>query len=162
MTKPKIISWVAVFIWMAIIFISSHLPATASSELSSGITEFILETTEKLLPKSAIDIRDLHFIVRKNAHFFGYMVLGLLTANALRKSGGLSYNRAFLALGFCVVYAASDEFHQLFIPGRSGEARDVLIDSAGATVGIAIVLRISRIPRFKKLLKKKYKEYDKS
>jgi VanZ family protein len=33
------------------------------------------------------------------------------------------------------LYAASDEFHQLFVPGRSGEVKDVLIDSAGAVTG---------------------------
>jgi len=150
MTKQKILSWIAVLIWMTIIFISSHLPATSSSELSSGVTEFILNTFGEMISTVGIDINDLHTIVRKNAHFFAYMVLGVLTANALRMGGGLSYNRAFYALVICMMYAASDEFHQLFIPGRSGELRDVLIDSAGAIVGVGIVLGLNRIPRFKK------------
>lgn len=150
MTKRKILSWTAVLIWMAIIFISSHLPATSSSELSSGITEFILNTFGEMISTVGIDINDLHTIVRKNAHFFAYMVLGLLTVNALRTSGELSYNRAFFALGICVVYAASDEFHQLFIPGRSGEIRDVMIDSAGAIVGVGIVLLISRAKKLRR------------
>lgn len=150
MTKQKIISWIAVLIWMTIIFFSSHLPATESSELSSGITEFILETFGEVIANIGIDINDLHTIVRKNAHFFAYMVLGLLTANALRISGGLSYTRALFALGICMVYAASDEFHQLFIPGRSGELRDVLIDSAGAIVGVGIVLIINRVKEMRR------------
>ena len=147
MSKQKIIAWLAVFFWMTIIFISSHLPATESSELSSGITEFILEAFGEIISNIGIGINDLHFIVRKNAHFFAYLVLGLLTANALRISGGLSYTRAILAFGFCVVYAASDEFHQLFIPGRSGELRDVFIDTAGAIVGVGIVLLVSKVKK---------------
>lgn len=41
---------------------------------------------------------------------------------------------------FCILYAASDEFHQLFVPGRAGLVTDVCIDSAGALLGILLFL----------------------
>ena len=37
------------------------------------------------------------------------------------------------------VFACTDEFHQLFVPDRSGKFTDVLIDSVGITVGVLIV-----------------------
>ena len=51
------------------------------------------------------------------------------------------------ALGFAFCYASTDEFHQLFIPGRSGQFTDVCIDTAGAAIGLlllAILLKIGR------------------
>ena len=69
--------------------------------------------------------------------------------------GGLVYNvirhyklpvrRALLASGAIVlVYALSDEFHQLFVPGRSGEVRDVVIDTAAGVVGVCLAYLIHR------------------
>ena len=52
---------------------------------------------------------------------------------------GLLKNRVFSAsLIFCLFFAAGDEFHQLFVPGRSGSAADVLIDMCGAFIGILL------------------------
>jgi len=65
--------------------------------------------------------------------------------HALRSSNILGYRGIIAALLICVLYAASDEIHQLFIAGRSGEVRDVLIDSAGASIGIGIWMVVARI-----------------
>jgi len=46
---------------------------------------------------------------------------------------------------FCVLYAISDETHQIFVPGRSAQISDVLIDSVGAIVGILMYLVLARI-----------------
>ncbi|WP_257348292.1 VanZ family protein [Pseudalkalibacillus decolorationis] len=135
-------SLIAVILWIALIFYLSHQPATMSNELSTGITEVIVKTVEKVIPNMDFDIRGFNHIVRKNAHFFAYLVLGLLVINALRRSELYGYRSIGLALLICVIYAISDEVHQLFIPGRSGEIRDVLIDSTGASVGIGVYLMI--------------------
>jgi VanZ family protein len=84
-------------------------------------------------------------ILRKNAHYFAYLVLGILVINALRISGVKGWRVCVLALGICVLYAVSDEVHQLFVPGRGGQVRDVLIDSAGATVGLGLYQVFGRI-----------------
>ncbi len=145
MTPKKILSWILVILWMGLIFYLSHQPAAESSELSTGITEVIIQTIEKLAPNVELDIRNLNHIVRKNAHFFAYLVLGVMVINALRASGVRGYNSIGLALLICVLYAISDEVHQIFIPGRSGEVRDVLIDSAGASVGILVYMVVGRL-----------------
>ena len=62
--------------------------------------------------------------------------------NALRSSNVLGYRSMSLAFFICVLYAISDEVHHYFIPGMSGEVRDVNIDTAGASVGIGVYLLI--------------------
>ncbi len=52
-----------------------------------------------------------------------------------------------LSLMICILYAISDEVHQSFVPGRGPGVMDVLIDSAGAMVGIGMYEMISRIKR---------------
>lgn len=145
MTLKKILSWTLVILWMGLIFYLSHQPATESNQLSTGITEVIIQTIEKVAPNLELDIRSLNHIARKNAHFFAYLVLGVLVINALRVSGVRGYSRIGLALLICVLYAISDEVHQIFIPGRSGEVRDVLIDSAGSSVGILVYMVVGRL-----------------
>ncbi|WP_078429864.1 VanZ family protein [Alkalihalobacterium alkalinitrilicum] len=143
----KILAWTAVILWMALIFYLSHQPATVSSELSEGITEVIVTTVEKVIPHADFDLGTFNHLVRKNAHFFAYMIFGVLTLNALRRSGVVGYRSMGWTLSICILYAISDEVHQLFVPGRSGEVRDVLIDTAGAIVGIGMYWLIAKLMR---------------
>lgn len=130
---------------MCLIFYFSHQPATVSNELSSGITEKIIETIEKVIPISDTEMDNVNHIVRKNAHFLIYLVLGLFVSFALKTIGIQGYRRVGFALLICVLYAVSDEFHQYFVEGRGPQLKDVLIDSLGAIVGIFIFCLIGRI-----------------
>ncbi|WP_027364988.1 VanZ family protein [Desulfotruncus alcoholivorax] len=141
----KIVSWAAVLLWMALIFNLSSQVAEQSNQLSTGITEVIVKTVEKVAPKAEFDIKSFNNILRKNAHFFAYLVLGILVLKALRRRGAHGCRTVILALGICVFYAISDEVHQLFVPGRGGQVRDVIIDSAGAGVGIGLYWVIGRL-----------------
>lgn len=136
-----------VILWMSLIFYLSHQPATDSNALSTGITEVIVKTVEKVASGAAIDIQSFNNIIRKKAHFLAYLVLGALVINALRVSGVRGYRSVVFALGICVLYAVSDEVHQLFVPGRGGQLSDVLIDSAGAGVGIGLYMLLSKLLR---------------
>lgn len=83
------------------------------------------------------DLKNVEFlvtIIRKTAHFLEYTLFGFLTARSFK----LRNKSAWFAVPFCALYAATDEFHQTFIPGRSGELTDILLDTAGATFGVAI------------------------
>ncbi|WP_078378821.1 VanZ family protein [Sutcliffiella halmapala] len=132
------LSWGIVFLWMGTIFLLSAQPAQQSAGLSNGITATVIETIEKIIPDLSVNQDAFNHLVRKNAHFFAYFLLGVLTLNAIQRSGIHGLKSASLALGICILYAITDEIHQLFVPGRSGEIRDVLIDSAGAFVGIGV------------------------
>lgn len=81
-------------------------------------------------------------IVRKCAHLTEFAILGLLLLRGLRKqsqvrSQGWCWRQAFQAWMLVVLYAASDEFHQLFVPNRQASVVDVFIDSTGAAIGLA-------------------------
>ena len=145
--KIKIFYWVLVILWMALIFFFSHQPATESSELSLGITEVIVDMVNTIAPDKDILLNqdNINFLIRKAAHFGVYLILGLLVSNGLIFSKISRGKVIYLALIICVLYATSDELHQLFIPGRSGQVSDVLLDSAGSIVGILLRNGIRRV-----------------
>ena len=136
--------WILVLLWMALIFYLSHQAAGESDSLSGDLTEIIIENIENLT-STTIDIDLFHHLVRKNAHFFAYFILSVLTLNALKWSGFTGYKWISTALLICVLYAVTDEVHQLFIPGRSGEVKDILIDSGGALFGIFVYAGIGKL-----------------
>lgn len=123
---------------MALIFNMSSQVAEESNRVSTGITEVIIKNIGRVAPNIKIDMGKLNHIIRKNAHFFTYFVLGILVLNAFRRSGVIGYRSLVLALLICTLYAISDEVHQLFVPGRGGQVQDVIIDSLGAAAGIAL------------------------
>lgn len=117
-------------IWMIVIFIMSSFNATESSEQSG----FIVNVLSDLLNIKNIEI--LSLIIRKLAHFTEYLILGMLAINCFKD---YDIKHIFIiSLIFCIIYAGSDEIHQLFIIGRSGNIIDVTIDSFGALSGITM------------------------
>lgn len=116
------------------------------ASISSGQSGVFVEQLHHIAP--SVDQQLLTFLVRKGAHIFAYFVLGILMVNALRRVNlsKFKFNRpAVLSIIVCALYAASDEFHQLFISGRSGEIRDIMIDSCAAMAGVFVVSIIVRI-----------------
>ena len=76
----------------------------------------------------------------KSGHSVGYAMLAGLILRAL--AGGrlkdVTWKRTIAAIVLSTLYGVSDEFHQLFVPGRSADPYDVLADSVGATIGTSI------------------------
>lgn len=136
--RKKLVSWLLVILWMALIFHLSHQPVEVSRELSKGVTEKIVEVVEKIEPNKEFNLSRANHLLRKSAHFFSYFFLGIFLASALRKSGLSGYKLIGIAVLISVLYAISDEVHQLFVPGRGGQFKDVIIDSSGAIVGIVV------------------------
>ncbi|ANU13913.1 acetobutylicum phosphotransbutyrylase [Planococcus halocryophilus Or1] len=147
----KLVSWIAVFSWMAVIFYLSHQPGSASSHLSSGIVTALLSFIDGVAPQLDIDIESFHTFIRKNAHFIAYFLLGLLSLNAWRSSGFRGAKQLMLSFGLSVLFAITDEVHQLFIEGRSGEVRDVLIDSSGVGLSVLVYVLFSNLWDSKKV-----------
>src|SRR5699024_11129892 len=144
--QPKLISWIPVFVWMALIFYLSHQPASSSNELSTGVMDVFMNTITTVIPID-FDLGIFHHFNRKSAHFFEYFMLGLLVINALKRHVSIKWKFVALSLVICILYAISDEVHQLFIPGRSGEMRDVFIDSTGSATGITLYILLGKILR---------------
>lgn len=129
---------------MTLIFLLSSQNAAVSSGTSGNVIRLIVGIFypgfDNLPAAEQTEIvASLQFLARKSAHFSIYMILGVLSFLTF-----ISYEKLLFALrlttsgGICLLYATSDEFHQLFIPGRSGEVRDVMIDFSGAVLGIAL------------------------
>ena len=115
-----------VITWMILIFIMSSFNSVESSNQSGLIVNIIANMF------NINNINLLSLIIRKLAHFTEYFILGLLTYNMIH-----SYNKkAYLSVIICVLYAISDEIHQLFVVGRSCKILDMVIDSMGSISGI--------------------------
>ena len=144
----KTIFAVLLVLWMGFIFPMSCENAEESSNTSGQTIRVVLSAVpefEKQPEEVKVNIiEELQFIVRKSAHFIGYMILGILASGLILQYENINkkYPLAFL---ICVIYAISDEIHQLFVPGRSGQVRDVLIDSAGSLLGIILVMAFVKI-----------------
>ncbi|HPU96106.1 MAG: VanZ like family protein [Firmicutes bacterium ADurb.Bin153] len=142
--------WVAVLVWMALIFFLSARPYELSGADSGRVAELIVEAMESLGIRGRLNSTDtaLVLFVRKAGHFIEYSVLCLLVMNALVKSrpegriDTITYRKlALIALVVCVSYALGDEVHQSFVPGRSMRAGDVAIDSAAAVSAVLFYMR---------------------
>jgi VanZ family protein len=138
-----LISWAAVLLWLVVIFQLSAQNAEHSGALSKGLSRIILGVLEKVAPQFQFDLDSLDHLLRKNAHFLAYVILSILVINAKRRSGLKGLRWFIMALLFCVLYAVSDEIHQLFVPGRSAQIRDVLIDGSGVVLGSIIYKSVS-------------------
>ena len=134
----KIIGWLAVIIWITIIFSFSSQEASQSNNLSTNVTEVVVQTVEKVMPSKEFDVKTMNHYIRKNAHFFVYMILGLLLINAIDDSKYSQKITISLAIFLGVLTASLDEFYQSFIPGRGPGFKDVLIDTSGLLLGIVI------------------------
>ncbi len=147
----KIIKLMLVILWMIIIFCFSNQNGDESGKVSEGLIVKVANVMvdDNLSDKKRQEVVDKYVIfTRKTAHFMIYLVLGILVINLLTE---FNIKHIFLlSLLTCLLYAASDEAHQLLIPGRSGEVRDVLIDTLGACVGICSYFVIKNNFKFKK------------
>ncbi len=133
-----IIAWALIISWMLFIFNMSSRVSEDSDEISLTITNEVVKVIEKVSPNTQIDVEEFNHIIRKNAHFWGYLLLGMLAFQALRLNGVSGTKLYLYSFLFCVLYAISDEIHQNFVAGRGPQVLDVIIDSSGATIGIMI------------------------
>lgn len=85
----------------------------------------------------------VEFFIRKGAHFGTYFLMGgfLYAGLPFKKR----WQKAFLSLGCCFLYASFDEFHQMLTGGRTPLFTDVLLDSFGALVAISCLVIFSRL-----------------
>lgn len=135
--KKKIIPWVLIAFWCGFIFFQSNQPGDISSMESNIIVDIL---NWLMTPWGGLgDVSFASFIVRKCAHFLEYFILGILLFNGfknikrLKQTFGIS-----LLLG--IIYAASDEIHQYYIPGRGPRIQDVMIDSLGVLAGLCLLV----------------------
>lgn len=138
-----------VLFWLIVIFLLSSQPASHSNDLSQGITEKVVRAIEKVTNQQ-LDLNQWNHWIRKNAHFFLYFILGIFLMSGLTAFRVRLRRASLYAFGISVLYAISDEAHQLFVDGRGGQVRDVLIDSAGAALGILLFAGLYKMLRIRR------------
>lgn len=141
----KCLPWLAVGIWMVVIFIFSAQTGTVSGDTSGSVTRWLVEhiyigfnnlATEQQQAIMAI----AHTVVRKGAHFTEFAILAALISNAIRVYNPKKLYKWLVPIGISAFYAVTDEIHQYFVPQRACRLLDVAIDSAGATFGTAVFI----------------------
>lgn len=144
----KIIKFILVVLCMLLIFSFSTDNSEKSSSKSDGL---IVKVSEIFIGRKLEKDEKLKYIdkyvvfVRKGAHFTIYLILGLLILSFISEFMTVDYKAVFLAIFLAFLYACSDEVHQLFVEGRSGQFSDVLLDTIGAIVGCFIFLIYTKI-----------------
>ena len=137
--------WLPLALWMALIFTAST-DALSSSRTSRIIGPFLRWIYPGV---SNLAIYRVQTVVRKGGHVAEYAVLALLVWRTLRRPQRSNprpwqWSHAGVALLVAVGFAASDEWHQSFVPSRDGRVKDVLWDSAGAAAGLAGLWSLGR------------------
>jgi len=137
--------WLPVVAWMALIFTASS--DRDSYEHSSRLIAPLLRWLFPHLPADTVD--RIVFIARKCAHLAEYSVFALLLWRALHKPvkkvfRPWNWREAGLVLLLVALYAASDEFHQVFVPTRTPRVHDVVIDTLGGVIGLFALWMIGR------------------
>ena len=151
MKIKKIITLILIILWMILIFYLSNQIANESSKLSGGLTRKILEVLHILDGKTIEEQAIIETIIRKLAHFTLYAIGGILILLHINLYKISDKNKVIISCSIGTAYAITDELHQLFVPGRSGEIRDVFIDSFGIIIGIIIIrLLLKMIKRGKR------------
>lgn len=143
----SLILWLLTAAWMVLIFCFSAQNGEGSSSLSGSVVQWLIGIFIPGFPKmdagaQAALTDALGWIVRKAAHAGEYAVLGVLTSLAVRSHRAAGWKAVVIPAAICLLYAAGDEFHQWFVPGRTAAAGDVCIDFAGALAGIGLTMLI--------------------
>jgi VanZ family protein len=132
--------WGPAILWAAVIWSFSTGAFT-----TENTSKFIVPFLRWLLPRTPQEtLFFLHYLIRKCGHLTEYFILSLLVLRGLRAGKKESHlGWAVAAVAVVAIYAALDEFHQSFVPGRTPAVADVLLDTAGgiaAQIAAALVM----------------------
>ena len=129
----KVIKLLLIILWLFVIFIFSNQDGTTSTALTNDVLEKYL---------FFIDSDVFFIIIRKIAHITEYLILGILVFGFVNEFK--IDRKIIISLLICLIFSSLDEFHQLFIPGRTGKILDAFIDMIGVLLGIGVLLLIHK------------------
>jgi VanZ family protein len=135
--------WVPVIAWMLLIFAGSS-DALSAEHTSRFIVPFLLWLNPNM-PYQTIEA--IHLAIRKVGHLTEYAILAALLWRAFRGTF-TAFSRRFIGgITFIIAaaFAASDEFHQSFVPTRTATVHDVLIDCVGVAIAVVICVLLSQV-----------------
>jgi VanZ family protein len=143
--------WLPIIFWMGLIFLGST-DAASGAHTSSIVLPILRWLFHGRLSLGAME--NIHLVMRKTWHVLEYAILGALLWRALSSPPAPAPGSptpmpslrwpAFKVILIAALYAASDEFHQSFVPSRTSSVHDVALDTLGASLGLAAMLAITR------------------
>ena len=158
----RIILIILLIITFFYIFNFSSQDSEKSGNLSRTITVSVTKNIKKIQEldynKKNDVLNTIEKVIRKLAHFSEYTFLGILLMSLMSTYNLKQINKFVLSIGIGFLYACSDEFHQLFVPGRTAKFTDVLIDTSGVIVGSILIFIV--ILSIKKVIVKKEKSVE--
>lgn len=149
----KYISIVICLVFMAIIFFNSGMNGYISNYYSYSIVKGLSGSNGKkqapMVKKPKKDLnpalsgtkaeQKLNIVLRKYAHGLEYLILSVLLIICFKMFGKALEDNIINILFICLLYAITDEYHQIFIPGRRSSVTDITIDFMGACIGVLFV-----------------------
>ena len=139
----KVVKICFLVLWMALIFSFSNQKDVDSSKISDSFIDRTVVKIYKIFNENITKEKENEIIekytypIRKLAHYTLYFILGILSFLVV-KDYSINKKLIIYSLLICFLYACSDEFHQLFIIGRSARVLDVIIDAFGSFCSISI------------------------
>ncbi|PJI08931.1 MULTISPECIES: VanZ family protein [Clostridium] len=143
----KLLLILACILCFSFIFYNSSQNTNTSNARSYHYTNDLRNLYRKLkgeskknyntLPANQRDEK-INIFIRKNAHAFEYLLLAIIVTIVLFSFGLKGKNAVVYIWFICLFYAVLDEFHQLYVPGRTSQVSDVMIDFLGANIGMWI------------------------
>ena len=139
-----IISWILVILWMFNIYYLSSMDSELSNSKSKGTINTVVESTvvvtNKDISKNSINsiVDILNKPLRKCMHSFVFFILVILFINAFNNSNIRNYKCYLFSIFLSFMYACFDEFHQLYVVGRTGQFMDIGIDMIGVLFGVLV------------------------
>ena len=139
-----VISWLLVVLWMIGIFILSSMDSELSNAKSKDTINTVVESsvvvTNKDISKDNLNsiVNVLNKPLRKCMHSFVFFILVILFINAFNNSNIRNHRCYLLSIFLSFIYACFDEFHQLYVVGRTGQFMDIGIDMIGVLIGVLV------------------------
>lgn len=150
--RKAIIMGILCITWLTVIFYNGTRQGEVSQRSSKEIVRIIrmfVDVSPITIEKASIKFSTVNFYVRKNAHFFQYLILSILICAVVKQLKLYKSSKIFLVLFLLLLFPVADEFIQKYIPGRSSNIFDIIIDFSGGVLGMLV----SRITSSKSHLK---------
>ena len=146
-----LISWILVILWMITIFylssMNSEVSNTKSKDTINTVVTTSIETTNKDISQDKVNsiVNILNKPLRKCMHSIVFFILVILLINAFYNTNIRNYKAYVFSIVISFIYACTDEYHQLFVLGRTGQFIDVLIDTIGTLLGCLVFYIIYKV-----------------
>lgn len=137
--KQKLKAWIAAALWLGLI-------AGESTNLGSAenTSKILFPLLHFLLGLDFVRFEVWHFYIRKTGHFFGYFMLSWLLFRAWKATlpfPGVRWSIQWARIAFFMtaLVASLDEWHQTYLPSRTGRVEDIFLDSSAAIVAQLVI-----------------------